>query len=92
MLQTRGDGAWLGGPLWRGPGAFLARGSPAGPPLGLPRWRASPAQQPPRRGFRGIIHHATLGQLSVMSVLLPAPNSEGAAAVMDAQGGVRSPL
>ena len=36
MLQTRGDGAWLGGPLWRGPGAFLARGSPAGPPPGAP--------------------------------------------------------
>ena len=81
-MAHRGEGpepSWPGGP-WRAL------------PWGLPWWRASPAQQPPRRGFRGIIHHATLGQLSVMSVLLPAPNSEGAAAVMDARGGVRSPL
>jgi len=92
MLQTRGHGAWLGGPLWGGPGAFLAGGSPSGPSPGAPAvvGVTGPAAASPR--FRGVIHHATLGQLGIMSVLLPAPNTEGATAMMDAQGEVRSPL
>lgn len=67
-------------------------GCPSGPSPGAPAvvGITSPAATWPR--FRGVIHHATLGQLGIMSVLLPALNTGGAAAVMDAQGGVQSPL
>ena len=91
VLQTCGDGAWLGGPSWGGPGAFLAGAAPAGPPLGLPRWWVSAAQQPPGR----VSAASSIKPRSVSSASCPfcfPPRTRGAAAVMDAQGGVQSPL